>query len=623
MKFRTDISFLRALSVVIVLLFHFHVPGFSGGFIGVDVFFVISGFLMTMIVLKGFENNSYTLIGFYKRRINRLVPALATLLLFVLLISVFLFLEPDLKQNAKLTGLASLFVSNIYFFKYLNYFNPSGNILIHTWSLGVEWQFYLFYPLILMALKSTYFKNPKTFWLVLSTLTIISFLIAVLVGSYSTNFIFYMLPARYWELSIGGLAYGLGNYDWKINEKSKKTIVLIAIFLIIVCNSAISESNLWPSVLTLIPILATFIILSLNINFPFFNYPIIRFFGNISYSLYLWHWPWYILFRYFGFISWESIVLVAFLSIVSAYLSYKFIENNKKITNVKFSLLFLGLICSLSALFFIKPKITEKLSIYQSEKFKIGSYRFDYIETKQKDAQFNPTGCFISNQDAIKDYNKPICLTCDSTKKNILLIGDSHAAQYSASLRKLTDYNWLEASIAYNFPLLDSRGKKGMVDLNNYIYHEFIPKNKDKIDLVLISAHWLMRNNVDLNYSEDELLVLIKNTISYFEKYQIQYLFIGETESYLLEYPKILMLKNLKNIQTEQYLNSNGVTLEAKIKATIPTKNYINCYQIQSIRHFDANKKQPYMFDINHLTQFGADQYVQQLIQPKIKSILK
>lgn len=446
---------------------------------------------------------------------------------------------------------------------------------------------------------------------------------AIFVGRYSTNFIFYMLPARYWELSIGGLAYGLGNHDWKINEKSKKIIVLSAILSIIVCNSTISESNLWPSVLTLLPILATFIILSLNINLSFFDYPIVRFFGNISYSLYLWHWPWYILFRYFGFISWESIVLVAFLSIISAYLSYQFIENNKKIANVKFSLLFLGLIISMSALFFIKPQIAQNLSIYQSEKFKIGSYRFDYIETKQKDAQFNPTGCFISNQDAIKIYNKTMCLTCDSTKKNILLIGDSHAAQYSASLRKLTDYNWLEASIAYTFPLLDSRGKKGMIDLNNYIYHEFIPKNKDKIDLVLISAHWLMRNNVDLNYSEDELLALIKNTISYFEKYQIQYLFIGETESYLLEYPKILILKNLKSIQTEQYLNNNGALLEAKIKAIIPAKNYINCYKIQDIIHFDEKNKLPYMFDNNHLTQFGADQYVQQIIQPKIKSILK
>lgn len=621
MQFRTDISFLRALSVLIVLFFHFQVPGFSGGFLGVDVFFVISGFLMTMIVLREFEKDTFTLKNFYIRRIRRLVPALSLILLFVLLISVFFFFESDLRLNAKYVALADVFVSNIYFWKYQSYFSSTDNILLHTWTLGVEWQFYLIYPVLLMVLRKTYDKNKKLFWGILSSFTVLSLLIMLIIGKSSSNFIFYMLPSRYWELSIGGLAYGLGRH-WNPKRLFKTSIVVLSIVLIIFSNVFISDSNLWPSALTLLPVLATFAILSLNVELSFFDHPVIRFFGNISYSLYLWHWPWYILFKYFGFIDWSSILIVTILSVLSAYLSYRFIESNRKLATVNFAMASTAIVGVLALLLFLKPDIAQSLSIYKSDKFEIGNYKNVYLESGQKEAQFNSMGCFVSDSQTESDFNKEDCLKCSDTKKNILLMGDSHAAQFSASLRELTEYNILEASVGYTFPLLNSRGKKGLVEINDYMYSEFLPKNKDKIDLVIISAHWLMLGTPDLNYTLEDVLKNLKKTIHYFEKQDIKYLIIGQTETHLLDFPKVLMLENFGK-SPDQYINNKAEVFNKEIANVIPARNYINIYKLSELNHFDSQRKIPYMFDNNHLTKFGSDQLVEKLISKRIKLILE
>lgn len=620
MKFRNDINFLRALSVLVVMLFHFQVPFFGGGFIGVDVFFVISGFLMTMIILREFEKDIFTLKGFYERRIRRLVPALSLVLLFVLLISVLFFFQSDLRLNAKYVALADIFASNIYFWQYQNYFSSTDNILLHTWTLGVEWQFYLIYPLVLMALRKVYFNNVKLFWSILTFITLISLLGMLYIGKSSTNFIFYMLPTRYWELSIGGLAYGLGLY-WNPKNLIKTSIVIFSIILIILSNLFISENNLWPSSLTLIPILATVAILTLNVEFSFFDHPIIRFFGNISYSLYLWHWPWYILFKYFGFISWPSIALVTLLSILSAYLSYKYIESNRKLSTVNFALGTTVMVGILSTLLFFKPEIAQNLSIYKSDKFKIGNYKNLYLESGQKEAQFNSLNCFITDGQTIKDYNKEDCLKCSESKKNILLMGDSHAAQFSASLRESTTYNILEASVGYTFPFLDTKGRVGTKPLMDYLFTDFMPNNKHKLDLVVVSVHWLMNKNSALNYTPIQVESEILQTINYLEKHKINYLIVGQSETYEIEYPKILMLENFGR-KDEDFLNNTAKEFNNMLISLVEPNNFVDIYSDPQILRYDSINKIPYMFDTNHFSKFGADQVVKNLILPRIEEKL-
>lgn len=620
MKFRTDISFLRAIAVVIVMFFHFGIPGFSGGFIGVDVFFVISGFLMTQISLKGFEKDNFSLKDFYAKRIKRIVPALQVVLLFVLLISAVFFVQSDVRLNAKYVFLADFFLSNIYFWRYLNYFSSTDNILLHTWTLGVEWQFYMIYPLILLLLKKFYVKKIKLFWLALGFICVISFLCMLLIGKSDSDFIFYMLPARFWELSIGGLAF-LGSNTLKPTKFYQNIAVTISVLIIVFSTFLITESILWPSIYTLFPILATVAILIVNADLKIFNNPIVSFLGNISYSLYLWHWPWFILFKYFGFIQPEYVVILIIFSIASAYLSYRFIETKKQIASVKLSLLAVLIVASISTLIFFKPEITKSISIYRNKKFEIGDFTEKYSKSG-REQQFNSCGCFISNNQTIKEYNFEKCLKVSDSKPNIFLFGDSHAAQFSKSLRKLKNYNIVEASVGYTFPIRNSKGKPGLVELNRYIYDVFLPKNKNKIDLVLISAHWLMRTNVYLQYSEDEILSSIKKTNEYFKTHKIPYLIIGQTEYYSLNYPKVVMLENIGKKENEFYVKK-GFEFNQKLQSIIPFQNYIDVYLNSNINHFDSKKQLPYMFDSNHFTVYGTDQMVEKIILNRIKEKLE
>lgn len=615
MKFRTDISFLRAVSVLVVMLFHFQVKPFQGGFIGVDVFFVISGFLMTQIILKGMDTEKFSLKQFYIKRINRIIPPLQILLLFVLFISVVFFFQSDLRLNAKYAFLANFFVSNIYFWKYIDYFSSTDNILLHTWSLGVEWQFYLIYPLLILLLKPLITKNKKLFWGLIMGLSLMSLLVMMATFSQYNNFAFYMLPSRFWELSIGGLAYLIGKQN-HLNLNIKKCVAWIGVVGIVLCSIFISEKNLWPSTYTVIPVFCTVGILGMNIENKIFDNKLTKFFGDISYSLYLWHWPWFILFKYFGFLGGYYTLILVVLSIISAYLSFKVIEKNKKLSNIYVALISSIIIAAVSALLFAKPNIVSKISIYQNKNFQIADYENQYKE-KDKEKQFNPCHCFITNEQKIKDYNFKNCLHISNDKKNILLIGDSHAAQFSSSLRKLPDINLLEASAGYVFPIIDSRGKKDTKQLMEYIFRDFIPENHQKIDLVIISAHWLMKKNPNLHYNDNEIKKGLETTMTYLEKYKINYLFIGQTESYKLSYPKILMLTKMGRKENE-FLDKEGLSMNQFLKKIVPEDQYVDLYENSRIQKLDVERQIPYMFDGNHYSWYGAEQAVIKIISPKL-----
>lgn len=615
MNFRTDISFLRAVSVLVVMLFHFQVKPFSGGYIGVDVFFVISGFLMTQIIIKGIDSGKFSLKQFYIKRIARIIPPLQFLLAFVLMVSVIFFFQSEIRLNAKYAFLADAFVSNIYFWKYIDYFSSTDNILLHTWSLGVEWQFYLIYPLIILFLKSIFKNNGKIFWGVLGIISLLSFITMIMTLQSDNNFAFYMLPTRFWELSIGGLAFSIGK-KYTPNTISKYAIVSLGISGILLSSIFISEKNIWPSFYTLIPVLCTIGVLTVNLEAKIFNVKMMQFFGNISYSLYLWHWPWFILFKYFGFIgAWSTVILIG-ISILSAYLSFKLIEKNKKLSNIYFALISSVVLAVASALLFSKPDLLSKLSIYQTKKFQIADYENKYRENG-KDKQFNPCNCFITNGQKINEYDSKRCLMISETKKNIFLIGDSHSAQYSSSLRNLSDINLLEASAGYVFPFPGSRGKKDTKRLMDYVFNEFIPKNHQRINLIIISAHWLMKDNPNLHYSEEEIKRGVLETIAYMNKFHINYVFLGQTETYNMSYPKILMLKNFCRKESE-FVNSEALKMNEMLKNIVPKNNYIDLYENKSINKVDKTGEIPYMFDGNHYSKFGAQQVVKNIIEKRV-----
>ncbi|HHP0585882.1 TPA: acyltransferase family protein, partial [Vibrio harveyi] len=199
MNFRSDINGLRAIAVISVVLFHFNPEILPGGFAGVDVFFVISGFLMTSIIFIGLENSNFSIINFYISRVNRIIPALAILCLVIMIFGWFYLTPLDFKTLGKHVSGSIRFISNSMYLKESGYFDVSANNkwLLHTWSLSVEWQFYLIYPVVLTLLYKAF--GFKTLRKILIAVTVSLYLYS-LYSSYSNpNASYFLLSNRAWE----------------------------------------------------------------------------------------------------------------------------------------------------------------------------------------------------------------------------------------------------------------------------------------------------------------------------------------------------------------------------------------------------------------------------------------
>ena len=323
MEFRKDINGLRALAVIAVILFHFDESWLSGGFAGVDVFFVISGFLMTGIIFNGLETNSFSIVRFFIARANRIIPALFFLCLSLFIIS-WLFLTPlDFKIINKHIASSLGFFSNILYWKEVGYFDANANQkwLLHTWSLSVEWQFYILYPLVIVFLRK--FISLKAIKLMILTFAFLGFFLASILTFLKPEPAYYLLPTRSWEMLFGGVAY---LFPFSIKEHKKRWVELIGITLVLYSYFFISKDMPWPGYLALLPVLGTFLIIQAQRQQSFFTTNrVFKYLGKWSYSIYLWHWPLVVALNYFS-LPRGFIYIALILSILLGYLSYKYIE---------------------------------------------------------------------------------------------------------------------------------------------------------------------------------------------------------------------------------------------------------------------------------------------------------
>jgi len=286
--FRQDINGLRAIAVIAVVLFHFGITGFDGGFSGVDIFFVISGYLMTGIILSKIEKDRFNIIDFYLARAARIIPALAVLCV-TLMVFAWYFLPPyEMQQFGKHIFGASTFTSNIIFMKDSGYFDSAADEkwLLHTWSLSVEWQFYILYPLAVIMLRKC-FSFAVTRW-ILVLLAVSSYLLSAFFPKPLHDAGFYLLPTRAWEMLAGGLIYA---FSLQATQKTKTT-ESVGFLIILGSILFIDSSYSWPGSLAALPVLgAALMIISANEKSLLTNNPVSQYIGTISYSLYLWHWP--------------------------------------------------------------------------------------------------------------------------------------------------------------------------------------------------------------------------------------------------------------------------------------------------------------------------------------------
>lgn len=356
MDYRREIDGLRAVSVLSVIFFHADFKAFSGGFIGVDIFFVISGYLITTILLNEKSAGTFTLANFYERRARRILPALFVVL-FACLPVAWLWLVPvDMKSFLQSLIAVSGFASNIFFYNSTGYFDTAAEWkpLLHTWSLAVEEQYYLFFPIFLML---TWKLRKRWIFSLLIVIAIASFAAAQWSSTTNPAAAFYLLPARGWELLIGALvafyitSYGNLHFSNRVSQIGSSVGLLLIIYAIFVFDRKIP----YPGVYTLAPTMGAALIILFatpqTVAGKLLGYQVFVGIGLISYSAYLWHWPLFVFARHKSMPAVPShllLVSLAVAAIVLGYFTWKYVEapfRSKQKINRK-NILIAGVFCN-------------------------------------------------------------------------------------------------------------------------------------------------------------------------------------------------------------------------------------------------------------------------------------
>ncbi|MAI91656.1 MAG: hypothetical protein CBB65_14540 [Hyphomonadaceae bacterium TMED5] len=329
---------IRAIAVIGVVLFHLGFKPIHGGFTGVDVFFVLSGFLITTIIGAQHADGRFSFTEFYIRRARRLLPALLVVIFFVLIGS-FLILSPDNFQDTARSAIyAALSAANVNYWLNAGYFDSAkyATPLLHTWSLGVEEQFYLVFPAIMILLLK--FRSRIVLLAGFAILAALSFWGMIALADIMPNGVFYLSPFRAWQFAVGSIVAILWAWKGQLGERFIHPIVdalfTLAGIAILVYAFLTTSSSGYPGYASIIPTVGTLMLILGGANLvskALLANPVATFFGNISYSLYLWHWPVIVFIRYyFGYsneLTWTWFAIAAIVSLILAYLSYTFIET--------------------------------------------------------------------------------------------------------------------------------------------------------------------------------------------------------------------------------------------------------------------------------------------------------
>ncbi|OGM98171.1 MAG: hypothetical protein A2735_00485 [Candidatus Yanofskybacteria bacterium RIFCSPHIGHO2_01_FULL_41_21] len=361
LKYRADIDGLRGIAILLVLAFHsFPLVNIPGGFIGVDIFFVISGFLISTIIFKGLQNNTFSFRDFYTRRINRIFPSIIVVFIFVLVTGWFILLPNEFMSLGKHVMWGTGFLSNIVLYLETGYFDVAKDYkpLLHMWSLGIEEQFYLFIPAILL-LSWKFIRKPLV---AITGLFLISFWFNIRFTNLQPDAAFYFPFTRFWELILGIFLAYISIFYSSLILSSKKVLEILAwlgLALVIAGILLINEARQFPGWWALLPTLGTLLLIYTGpqawLNRKVFSNRILVFVGLISYPLYLWHWPLLSFTRIGGFsLRSDVIALMVCLSFVLAWGTYKYIEQpirfgSNKPAKAKFLLVLMFLIWMLGA----------------------------------------------------------------------------------------------------------------------------------------------------------------------------------------------------------------------------------------------------------------------------------
>lgn len=633
MKYRAEIDGLRALAVVPVILFHAGFGLFSGGFVGVDVFFVISGYLITTLLIEDIENNRFSIVHFYERRARRILPALFIVMLVCIPFAWVWMLPNQMKDFSRSLVAVSLFASNIRFWQDSGYFAAGAEEkpLLHTWSLAVEEQYYVLFPIFLFF--ACRFGKNRVFWIIV-VLAAISLALSEWGWRSDASANFYLAPTRAWELFAGSIAAFVIR---KRGVQANNVLSLLGLAAIIFAIFAYDESTPFPSIYALVPVIGVVLLVLFaekdTLAAKLLSTKLLVGIGLVSYSVYLWHQPLFVFARVRSLDAPSASLMLSLsaMSIILGVLSWKIVEQPFR-RKSQFSRRFIfSVSLSFGVVFIFLGMFIEKTDVFENLFVKglnedlqkvVGLVAF----AKDKDPDFVEKWqygkCFYGDDlDSFSFYNKEQCLRLDPSRKNVLLVGDSHAAQWYFALKQnYQNVNVLQATASGCRPLIGTDGDKRCTDLREYIFNEFLPQNP--IDAVIISARW----------REEEVTKSLRNTIDYLRNFSKNIYVIGPTVEYYDALPYIYLKfakfeggnkyeQNFSQINVESWVDTKIFSLSEVIESlTIESKAYyvsvvdLVCSGEKCSSLTPAGKLMA--FDHGHLTLDGSD-YIVKLMKDR------
>ncbi|MFH6907185.1 acyltransferase [Vibrio sp. LQ2] len=639
MQYRKELDGLRALAVLAVIIYHANIKFsgitlFQGGFLGVDIFFVLSGYLITGILKNKIETEQFSIFNFYWRRTKRIVPALFTMLIVTSIVAYFVLLPSDLNKYSQSLKSAIFFGSNYHFYNEDSYMAQASiyKPLLHTWSLSVEWQFYIIYP-VAFWLIAKFFR--KYLFGILIIFSLLSLQYSDFIVPNQPESAFYLLPTRAWEFILGGLVTFFNREHLKnprtdsIENFIFKILPILGLFLITHSLFFLDHNIQHPSFITLVPVLGTCLFIMFthegDISYTMLSKKPIVFIGLISYSLYLWHQPVFVFFRMLKHdnIRFEQFILLTFISFILALLTYKLVEF--PLRKIK------------STLKLISALVLVTITLYKTSDIYSNGLPTRFSELSELFSEDNALIANKINNLTCQNARFPnICQTISNKNGTVILIGDSNAGAISLSVKNHSIDN------GYNYIQISSSGCETLPlnTINEYEKSKYSEHQWKTIELCVYNSNHVF--DLIKKHPEADVIYHITRIGTYSEKIANR---LGEiakkVKSLNIIYPiplgennikiNLFKLRNsdsiLKSLNDKMTFSSNYTDATRYKNGAYETYNnvfgenirrfYMEPYFCDKSNCYTHDSKNIYYVDERHLSIYGAEKALSD-IMPKI-----
>jgi peptidoglycan/LPS O-acetylase OafA/YrhL len=631
LKYRADIDGLRAVAVLAVLAYHAYPNRVRGGFVGVDVFFVISGFLISRIIFVGLDARTFSFFDFYARRIRRIFPALLLVLGTSLSIGWFMLPPEEYASLGKHTAAGAAFVSNLSLWQEAGYFDAAAETkpLLHLWSLGVEEQFYLVWPLLLVGL----WRWPRYMPFAIVGIGVASFVATVLLVVERPSLVFYSPFTRFWELLVGSLLAYLTLFgaagSW-LKELPRQPVAReicswVGLLLIVTGVACLSGRVPFPGFAALLPVVGATAMIAAGpiawLNRRCLGHPALVFVGVISYPLYLWHWPFLVYARQLNMqgsawaTRWVTVGLLLG-AVVAAYATYRLVEL--RVRNLRGRALLGALGSAMAILCACGLAVTAT----RGADFRYNTAQNAVVRAARDAREAAPAAmregtCFLRPDQGANEFAS----ACTPVGLTVLLWGDSHAAQlYPALAASLPRQQLAQLTASACPPLIDVavHDRPHCADINRFVV-AWVARQRPRT--VVLAGNWSAYPHHDVTATLRALKAAGVETI----------LTIGPFAMFTRSVPLLLIEAMANDPKLPERLTSPMLerlrAIDARLRDVSAAERTLfasplaaACPAGDCLVTSSRGSEPLLIWDVSHVTAAGAAFAVRQVIEPVLKS---